>query len=134
MSTDLHKLVVSEHLAWRLKKASIPQESLFYYVRSKTTKLRDKPMAGIIYRDFIGPDLLEQCDDYCSAYTAGELAVFVKGWFDLHKKNEKYPNEWNLYFQPERGTDNSYNFTDNRLAEVLGSMLVAQFLEGELKI
>lgn len=57
------------------------------------------------------------------AYTAQELWDLSK---DCHFNLWQEENETCLYYQPETGTDNSYRFYGNNIADLMAQMLIAR--------
>ncbi len=111
---NLSDYVVSLEIAKRLKELGITYPSLFCW----TTDLD---------LEYIPSDIRNE--KVCiAAYTAQELWNIIENYHFHINKDE---NGTHLYFSPEGGTDNSYTFTDNNIANNLAKMVLAQHRENE---
>lgn len=112
---------ISLELAKKLKELSIEQDSLFCWFRC----------GGDVYElDYNTHDDIQKFPhEYISAFTTQELwaLIPVDCFFHLTKNEGKT----SLYFQPNQGTDNSYCFTDDNLANNIANMIVAYPREAE---
>ena len=120
----LENQCVSLELARKLKELGIKTHSLFVW------EYHDKACYGLNYFPFALPEDNGIGVERCHAYTAQELWSMINDYsFYLNKDGAEKGTR--LYFSPEHGTDNSYIFTDNNIANNLANMIIAQHRENE---
>lgn len=113
-------LVILLEQAKKLKEIGYEKESLFYWSACHECEM------DLWY---IKESKSSDYDQY-SAFTAQELWDLTK---DCHFQLWKEHDGSFLYYQPESGTDNSYRFSGNNIAELLAEMLIAKALEDSLE-
>jgi len=120
----IEDIVCSLENAKKLKQLNIIRESLYYWWCCETELCECKEKV-----------MLHSCQatnltNY-SAFTTDEFLSILKAHIRISKDIES--DGMAVYFQPENGTDNSYNFAGHNLADLLAQVLIAQIGEGEFK-
>lgn len=124
---ELENIVISLENAKKLKELGHKQESFFYYCYSKRTKKYWIYTKNQFDNYNKSEDLMTS--DF-SAYTTQELFEIAESenlHFNIYK-NENEPGI-KLYYSPEWGTDNSYTFSGDNIADLLAQMLIAKHEE-----
>lgn len=122
----IEKIVCSLELSKKLKEIGIKQESIFYYYHSvQADKYRIYTKEQCI--NINGEDYLT---DSMSAFTAQELIEILRFKAFINMSPYLFV-ALNVYYQPETGTDNSYTFQGDNLADLLAKVLIARINEGE---
>lgn len=122
---NIEKYVVSLELAKKLKELGVSQKTLFYHYNEP-------------YVDNTDDWVITNWSDYETAYSnksepysaflASELLSIIKAFLRISTDIDE---PIKVYYQPENGTDNSYTFEGNNIADLLAEVLIAQIKEGE---
>lgn len=124
--------VVNLDLSKKLKELGIKQESEFHWANHPKKSNEyiilhsgDKDDSSFILVKSLATLLV-------SAFTAQELSRYLQNqdgglFFNITRVKDK----WSVHYNPERGTDNSYWFENENLADALAEMLIVQYKEGE---
>lgn len=118
---NIESLVCSLENSKKLKELGVKKHSYFYY---NNNILLPKTACCICNP----PAINTGNDDYYSAYTAQELLDLIDVRLEILTNKNKVIH---VYYQPENGTDNSYGFNGENLADLLAQVLIAQIGEGE---
>lgn len=113
---NLNSLVVEMELARKLMPLIADKMTYYVYAYHAHT---DKHTLRAADQSFHENDV--------PAWTAEELSSFIHGFMNITIKD----GTWFVYFSPENGTDNSYQFSDVNLANALALYILAQHTEGE---
>lgn len=142
---NLENQVCSLELAKRLKELGVKQDNILFWCEipsiNEIILCQDHANTNECYKnenDIISPvagGLLCPCyenhkKEFYSAFTAQELLSMLNAFIRIAKETD---DEIHVTFDPENGTDNSYSFHGNNLADLLAQVLIAQINEGEFK-
>ena len=123
---EINEIVCSLENAKKLKELHVNQQSYFmWYIDDELYPTR------ILTTKFCKAGEFKELRLY-SAFTAQELLNILrfKSFINISPDNVF---ACSVYYQPENGTDNSYSFQGNNLADLLAKVLIAQIKEGEFK-
>ena len=121
----LEDQVLSLEYAKKLKELGVKQESLWFWVNEA-----EGSDCYLCYE----PSTF-RTEPYCecySAFTVCELLSLLNARITIGKQYGS--DAIMIIYEPEYGTDNSYNFVGNNLADLLSKALIAQHNEGELDL
>lgn len=125
---NLSEIVCSLENAIKLKDLGIKQESQFYFVKVKS--IGGHELENEIYAIAHISQTTGLSNDWISALTVQELLSMLNACIRISIEVDKSILVW---YQPENGLDNSYNFQGDNLADLLAEVLIAQINEGEFK-
>jgi len=125
----IEKQVVSLENAKKLKELGIKQDSIFYHVVCRS--IGKDPLPNEIWLIAHMSQINGMSKEFLSAFTASELLEILNAHVSISKNYNE--NVINVYYSPENGTDNSYNFTGDNLADLLAKVIIAQHSEGGFK-
>lgn len=120
---SLEQQVCSLELAKKLKELGVIKESLFYWSSCSHCT------AEYGVEEWSLQEGMDYGDNY-SAFTSSELLEIINAFIRISKDVD---SNISVYYQPEHGTDNSYTFEGNNLADLLAQVLIAQINENEFK-
>lgn len=121
---SLKNLVTSLEVSKKLLTLGVKRKSFFKWYIDEMTNYE-----FIVYPERIVHSERTYPERY-PAYTAQELSeILGSAFINISKRDSE---EWEAYYQPETGTDNSYTFNGKNLVEVLGKILLAKIDEDGL--
>lgn len=126
----LDSLVTSLELSKKLKDLHLNYESLFAWYHGLI-----EPFVEYKNINYLSKTYQEMKDfaEICPAFTAQEIGQLLgKAFFNINKNTYNRPGDWFCYYQPESGTDNSYTFVDDNLANIMAKILIAKINEDGL--